>query len=79
MQDNQPATCLTRDGDGQNPEADPVGYPGAEASPGDGQVAVETCCQGADREAWLESYQAAVADLQPVGRRHAEYETEAGS
>jgi hypothetical protein len=79
MQDTEPATCLARDGDGQNPEAGPAGYPGAEASPGDGQVVVEACCLGADREAWLESYQAAVAGLQPTGRRHAEYETEAKS
>jgi hypothetical protein len=70
MQDNEPATCLTRAGDDQNPEAAPAGCPGTEASTGDSRPAAEAASPGADREAWLESYKAAVAGLQQRNRAY---------
>jgi len=37
MQDNDAGTWLARDGDRRVLEVDPAGYPGGEASPGDGR------------------------------------------
>jgi hypothetical protein len=70
MQENKPGTWLARDGDGRVLEVDADGYPGAEASPGDGRPIAEAAGPPADREAWLKSYRAAVADLQQRNRQY---------
>jgi hypothetical protein len=46
MQDNEAGTWLARDGDGRVLEVDADGYPGAEASPGDGRPVAETADPG---------------------------------
>jgi hypothetical protein len=70
MRNNEPGTGLTRDTGGQNQKAGPAGYPVAEASTSDTRPVAEAASPGAGREAWLESYQAAVAGLQQRNRAY---------
>ncbi len=46
MHEHEAGTWLARDGDGRILEVDAAGYPGAEASPGDGRPVAEAAAPG---------------------------------